>query len=387
MTRTGTKTKKKATTDEFQALLDACVDAVVIIDHHGVIQTFNASAERLFGYSAAQIIGQRVETLMPEPDRSQHAGYLSRFLKSGEAHVIGIGRDIIALRRDGSTFPANLAVGQIGGSGPPRFVGFLHDLTMRRRQEQELRAVGDAMRETQERLTHVARLSTLGELTTGLAHELNQPLTAITLYAQAAERLLRAAPADHEEVAAALQQIGSQALRAGAVIKRLRTLVKSRATQRERVAVNALVRELAVLTEADTRLNEVRVDLQLTDPLPDIEADPIQLQQVLINLVRNAIEALQGQSAATRRIEVRTGMDGPDHVAICVSDTGPGVPPDCVQRLFEAFFTTKPEGTGLGLAISRSLITDHGGQLTYQPNLPQGSVFQLSLPAHSGEDA
>ena len=171
---------------ELQALLDACIDAAIIIDHLGTIETFNRAACRMFGYQEGEVIGRNVNMLMPEPDHGRHSQYIERYMQTGVPHIIGTGREVIALRRDGTRFPASLAIGQIEGHKPHRFVGFLHDLSSQRKQEQQRRAAQEAVREARERLTHVARLSTMGEMTTGLAHEINQPLTAITLYAQAA---------------------------------------------------------------------------------------------------------------------------------------------------------------------------------------------------------
>ncbi len=370
---------------ELQALLDACIDAVIIIDDRGIIQTFNRTACRMFGYSAGEAVGRDVGMLMPSPDREQHDHYVSRYLQTGQSRVIGSGREVTALRRDGSEFPAFLAIGQIDGYQPPRFVGFLHDLSSRREQEAQRRAAEEAMLEARERLTHVARLSTMGEMTTGLAHEINQPLTAITLYAQAAERIASQANPDLEEVVGALRQISAQALRAGEIIKRLRGLVRNRQTHEELLDLNSVVRELAVLAESDARLNDVRLVMDLAPSLPPVLGDAIQLQQVMLNLVRNAIEAVQAPGCE-RLVTLRTSRQG-NGVEMSVSDLGPGLDEAIRGRLFEAFATTKPAGTGLGLAISRSIVDAHGGQLAWRANPPQGSCFYFLLPAVNEERA
>jgi two-component system, LuxR family, sensor kinase FixL len=369
--------------DELQALLDACVDAVIIIDHRGTIGTFNKAACAMFGFSAAEIIGSNVSRLMPEPDHARHDRYIGRYLATSEPHVIGIGREVLARRRDGSEFPASLAIGRIGGPGPPRFVGFLHDLSSRRAQEEQRRAAQEAVREARERLTHVARLSTMGEMTTGLAHEINQPLTAIAMYARAAERFAAQPSPDLDEIVGALRQISAQALRAGEIIKRLRALVRNQQTHEELLDLNAVVRELAVLAESDARANGVRLVIALQPDLPRVLADSIQLQQVMLNLVRNAIEAVQSDGCE-KSVTLRTGAPGPG-VEMSVSDLGPGLDAAIRDRLFEPFATTKPEGTGLGLAISRSIIENHGGQLAWRPNEPVGSCFYFRLPAVTGD--
>ena len=367
---------------DLRALLDACVDAVVIIDHRGTIETFNRAACRIFGYSDAEVIGRNVSVLMPATDERQHDQYLERYLQTRAPHVIGIGRDVVAKRRDGSEFPAALAIGEIAGGKAPRFVGFLHDLSGRRAQEEQRRAAQEAVREARERLTHVARLSTMGELATGLAHEINQPLTAITLYAQAAERLAAQATPDIAEIVTALQQISAQALRAGEVIKRLRALVRNRQTQEELLDLNAVVQELAVLVESDARSNGVRLVIELAPQLPRVVGDAVQLQQVMLNLVRNAIEAVQ--SGASEHLVVLRTAPCPAGVEMSVSDLGPGVDPAIQERLFQAFETTKPEGTGLGLAISRSIVENHGGQLAWRDHQPHGACFYFQLPAVKG---
>jgi len=367
---------------ELQALLDACVDAVIIIDHRGCVMTFNRAAVRMFGYEPAQVIGQNVSLLMPAPDRDQHDQYLKNYLETGTPKVIGLGREVTAMRRDGSQFPVSLAVGRIDGHDPPHFVGFLHDLSSRREREAQRLAAEASVREARERLTHVARLSTMGEMTTGLAHEINQPLTAITMYAQAAERLASQAHPDIGELVGALRQISAQALRAGEIIKRLRDLVRNRQTHEELLDLNAVVRDLVVLAESDARVNSVQLDIDLAEALPPVLGDTIQLQQVMLNLVRNAIEAVQSEGCE-RRVTLRTARAGTG-VEMSVSDLGPGLDASIRDRLFEAFATTKPSGTGLGLAISRSIVEAHGGKLAWRANEPRGSCFHFNLPAVNG---
>jgi two-component system, LuxR family, sensor kinase FixL len=365
-----------------QALLDACADAIVIIDHRGTIENFNRSACRMFGYTIDEVVGRNVSALMPEPDAGQHDGYLARFMRTRDPHIIGVGRDVIARRRDGSTFPAALSVGEVPGDPDPHFVGFLHDLSGRRAQEEQRLLAQEAVRESRERLTHVARLSTMGEMATGLAHEINQPLTAITLYAQAAERLAQQPSPDIGDIVTALRQISMQALRAGEIIKRLRELVRNRQTREELLDLNAVVHELAVLVESDARSNDVRLVIEPAPGPLQVVGDAVQLQQVMLNLVRNAIDAVQGEGCE-RAVVLRTSLT-PAGVEMSVTDGGPGIDPSVRERLFQAFATTKPEGTGLGLAISRSIVENHGGQLDWRPNPPRGSCFYFRLPAVKG---
>jgi two-component system, LuxR family, sensor kinase FixL len=358
---------------ELRALLDAAVDAIVVIDAMGRIGTFNPAAEKLFGFTEQEIVGRNVNLLMPEPDRSAHDDYLRRYLATGEAHIIGIGREVWARRRDGSTFPAALSVGRVASADAPRFVGFIHDLSERVAAENEVIQARD-------RLTHVARLSTMGEMAAGLAHEINQPLTAITTYAQACQYLLaQGAAVDAQEIQDALAQISQQALRAGEVIRRLRSFVSNREVRQERVDCNRLLEDLAALARPDSRANDVQLVLDVEEQLPPLMADPVQLQQVLINLIRNSIDATVQDGSARREIVVRI-VRVAEGVEFSVLDYGPGVEPGALANLFNPFFTTKAHGTGLGLAISRTLVVAHGGKLAYRPAPDGGACFYFTLP-------
>jgi len=359
---------------DLQAVLDAAVEAVILIDENGIIETFNRSAERLFGWTAAEVLGKNVSLLMEGADRVGHDGYIKRFLNTGEAKIIGIGREVPARRRDGSVFPAMLAVGEVQQSNPRRFVGFLHDITLRRQAE-------EAARQSEARLNHFARLSTMGEMAAGLAHEINQPLTAIATFSQAATRMLsRPEGIEREDLSEALDQITAQALRAGEVIRRLRAFVKNREVRHERVDCRRVVEDSRLLLEADARSNSVQLRLQVADSLPSITADPVQLQQVLINLVRNAIEASADVPGAHREVILSANLDGEGMVEVAVADHGHGLSTEAAERLFHPFFTTKPGGTGLGLVISSSIIRAHNGRLAYRSTPGGGCTFFFTLP-------
>jgi len=364
--------------EELRALLDAAVDAIIVIDSRGRIETFSKAGEQMFGYSAGEILGKNVNLLMPEPDRSAHDGYLRRYELTGEARIIGIGRDVQARRRDGTVFPASLAVGRISGAGPPRFVGFIRDISARVAAEH-------AAAQAQERLAHVARLSTMGEMAAGLAHELNQPLAAITTYAQACQRMLDKGEApDAVHIREACVEIGRQALRAGEVIRRLRGFVANRAVRPELIGCNRLLEDAVSLARPDLRANDVRLRLDVAPNLPDVMADAVQLQQVLINLIRNAIDATLQGGAAQREIRL-CALCAAAGVEISVHDHGPGLDPAALANLFNPFFTTKPHGTGLGLAISRTIVQAHGGTLAYREEPGGGACFFFTLPALCGE--
>lgn len=489
---------------EFRSLLDAAVDAIIVIDHRGRIEQFSLAAERVFGYREQEVAGRNVNVLMPEPWHSEHDRYLERYHETGEARIIGVGREVRARRKDGSIFACELAVGRITGVDPPRFIGFIRDITLRkladerlRRSEAELqlaqelanlgnyvihldhaepdyyspqmqrilgvesidddvplttrlrlwvhpgdvekldeafagllarpascdveyrivrpdgatrylhhiaqvmrdahgaslRHVGtihdvtdrrqseDEARQLQERLTHFSRLSTMGEMATGLAHEINQPLSAITTYAQACQRLMRSPGHDDHDVLEALEQISAQALRAGEVIRRLRNFVKNREVKREAIDCGRLLDDLRTLAETDARLNNVRLRIEEdVAELPPVYADPIQLQQVVLNLVRNAIDAMTNVPEARREVVLSTKLRPEGEIEIVVADRGEGLAPEAAEQLFNPFFTTKASGTGLGLAISRSIVRAHGGRLWHTPNEGTGARFHFTLP-------
>ena len=293
-------------------------------------------------------------------------------------HIIGKGREVTAQRKDGSVFPAFLSVGLLAGTEPPRFVGFVQDLTLRRRSE-------ESSRRLQERLWHVSRLATVGEMASGIAHELNQPLTAIANYAQACDRLLAKPGADLEEVRDALQEIAGQAVRAGDIIRRLRGLVRQDEGPHEATEINRLILELTDLVEAEAKSHDVEYRLELGHALPPVELHRTQIQQVILNLTHNAIEALAHKIDGRRTLVLRTALNG-GGLEITVRDNGPGVPAAIRRCLFDPFCSSKPDGTGLGLAISRTIVERHCGTLDHRPNVPTGASFIVRLPAGRGSE-
>ena len=365
--------------DELHALLDAAVDGIVLIDHRGLIQSFNRAAERLFGYKAKELLGRSVNTLMTEEDRAAHNAHLARFLATRVPHIIGKGREVTARRKNGSTFPAFLSVGVVPEVEPPRFVGFVQDMTARRRAEDEARRL-------QDRLWHVSRLATVGEMASGIAHELNQPLAAIANYAQACDRLLARGDADLEEVGNALKEITTQAVRAGDIIRRLRGLAHHPNGPREPTDVNELILELTDLVLFDARAHDVNYRVELSEGLPLIDLYRSQIQQVILSLIRNAIESLAETDGTPREVVTRTARAHEGDIVVTVCDTGPGVSSAALPRLFDPFFSSKPAGTGLGLATSRTIVGRHRGSLHYRPNDPAGACFVLRLPFNSAEE-
>jgi two-component system sensor kinase FixL len=359
---------------ELQALLDAAVDGIIVIDHAGLIQSFNRSAEQLFGYGSEEVLGRNVGMLMTDGDRDGHDAHLARYITTRVPHIIGNRREVNARRKDGLEFPASLSVGVVAAAEPPRFVAFLRDISDNRQAEAEAHRL-------QERMMHVSRLATVGEMASGIAHELNQPLAAIATYAHACDRLLGTADPDIDEVQVALRQIADQAVRAGDIIRRLRALARTEDTQRVSADVNAVIEELTELIRSDARAHGVEYRRQLAPGLPEVLLDRAQIQQVVINLVRNALEALALAQVDAAEVVVSTRCTAAGDVEIAVCDNGPGVDPAVGQRIFDPFCSTKPTGTGLGLPISRSIVRMHGGALDHQPNIPKGACFVVTLPS------
>jgi two-component system sensor kinase FixL len=233
------------------------------------------------------------------------------------------------------------------------------------------------------RMLQVSRLATIGEMSAGVAHELNQPLTAIANYAHACERLLSRPGANLDDIRTAMREIAGQAVRAGDILRRLRSLAQSQPTRRERADVNATIEAIRDLMLADSRVHRAQVRFELAPQLPPVSIDTAQIQHVILNLVRNGLEAPAEARAPTREMIVRTGLAPDGDIEISVLDNGPGLSPQALERLFDPFFSTKAEGTGLGLAISNTLVRAHGGSLSYRPNTPCGACFSVRLPAET----
>ncbi len=234
------------------------------------------------------------------------------------------------------------------------------------------------------RLLNVSRMATIGEMAAGVAHELNQPLTAVATYAHACERLVSSGQANPEELLEALRQITVQTTRAADIIRRLRSLARSHQGERSSLGLNTVITELQDLIQTDARVHDVQLSFELSTDLPNALVDAAQIQQVVLNLVRNSFEALNARPAGSRQVIIRTSLAPDANIEVAVIDSGPGLPPEVVQHIFDPFFSTKADGTGLGLAISNTIARSHGGSLGYRRNTPSGTCFYLHLPAHTG---
>lgn len=358
-----------------EAIINGAVFAIITIDEAGTIEDFNPSAEQMFGYSASEAIGCNVSMLMPEPYRSAHDGFLRDYLAGGSKKIIGLGREVVGLRRDGKKFPVDLTVSEVTLADRRLFTGMIEDISSRKEAELQVK-------ELQNELIHVARLSAMGELASALAHELNQPLTAISNYAQAARRLLDAQrEQDRARSADLLLKASDQALRAGEIIRRLRQFIEWGETERSWHDIHKAVEEAAQLGLVGARSHGIAFEIDAADQLPKVMMDRIQIQQVIQNLVRNAVDAMVDWEGA-KNIRVCVARQNPDHVDILVEDTGPGLALEVKKRLFEPFVTTKPNGMGIGLSVCRNIVESHGGSITVPDRPSGGTAFRVVLPVN-----
>ena len=354
-------------------ILDTVPDATIVINRNGLIVSFNAAAVRQFGYEEAEVIGSNVNVLMPEPYHTDHDSYIRRYLETGEQRIIGVDRVVVGRRKDGSTFPMKLAVGKLESGDDLFFTGFVRDLTERQRSAEQIE-------EIEGELARLARLNELGEMASTLAHELNQPLSAIANYAQGCTRLLRDRnDSDAERMGEALDEISRQSLRAGQIIRHLREFVMRGETEKMPEDVRKLVEEAGALALVGSREHGVRTVFDFQPGADMVVADRVQIQQVLINLMRNAIEAMR--DSETRELTVRTLPGDNDDVVVEVSDTGPGISEEVASRLFQPFVTSKSGGMGIGLSISKRIIEAHGGDIEALRNAQGGVTFRFTVPA------
>jgi two-component system sensor kinase FixL len=355
-----------------RSILATVPDGMIVIDRKGIIQSFSAAAERLFNYSAEEVIGRNVKMLMPQPYRSAHDGYLERYAKTGEKRIIGIGRVVVGARKNGSTFPLELSVGEMKSGDQTFFTGFIRDLTERQNTEARLH-------ELQSELVHISRLTAMGEMASALAHELNQPLSAITNYLRGSSRIIASHDGEEmETLKEALGKAAEQAIRAGQIIRRLRDFVSRGETERRVESLTKLIEEASALALVGAKELAVNVVFDLDPKMDFVLADKVQIQQVMLNLIRNAIEAMA--ETPERNLTIRSRADSDDLLRISVVDSGIGIPAEMEKNLFNPFFTTKPQGMGVGLSICRTIIESHGGKLWPEPNPEGGAIFNFTLP-------
>jgi len=355
------------------SILTTVPDALIVIDMRGRIVSFSPAAQRMFQYAEGDVLGENISMLMPSPDRERHDGYIDHYLTTGERRIIGIGRLTSARRRDGSTFPIELSVGEVETEGRRLFTGFIRDLTERQQAE---RRVADLQAE----LAHAGRVTAMGTLAAALAHELNQPLTAIANYMEAGRDLLEGdGPVDRDMLREAMNESAGQALRAGEIIRSLRESIKRGETVRQSEPLRGLLAEGAALAFIGIDSRGIDMDVSVDPAIDRVFVNRVQLQQVVINLVKNAVEAMQDSPVRILRVTAAPATDAPGKVEVIVADSGPGLDPDMSRTLFTPFSTTKARGLGVGLSISQTIVEGHGGRIWAGPSSWGGTAFHFTL--------
>jgi len=359
---------------KIRRLVEANIIGIFIFDREGHILEANDAFLQLVGYDRDDLVGGRVRwtDLTPPEWRDRHARATAELKMTGAVQPY----EREYFRKDGSRMPALIGSAAFDEQRD-QGVGFVLDLTERKRAEESLRKM-------QMELAHANRVATMGQLTASIAHEVKQPIAAAVTNAEAALRWLEARPPDLEEVRQALDRIVETGRRAGDVVARIRALMRKAPPQKDRVDLNAAIREVIELTRGEAVKNGVSVRAQLADGLPLVHGDRVQLQQVVLNLIINAVEAMGGVSEGARDLLISTWEAESGGVLVAVMDSGPGLAPASLEGLFDPFYTTKPGGLGMGLSICRSIIDAHGGRLWASAKVPRGAILQFILPAHPG---
>ena len=367
------------------AMVESSDDAIISKDLSGIITTWNSGAERIFGYAADEVIGQPIVMLVP-PDRVDEVrGILESIGRGERVHHF----ETVRRRKDGTLLDVSLTVSPIVDESG-RIVGaskVARDISERKRAESALREKEDALELARAQLARVSRLTTLGELTASIAHEVGQPLSAMVASAGACARWLAADPPSMAEARAALDNIVADGKRAREIIARIRAHARRQATRRDWLNINWEILEVLALADHQLRSNDIVLRTDLDETLPRVAGDRVELQQVLLNLIVNSVEAMSAVHDRARELTIVSRRDHADAVLVEVRDSGCGLEPQTAEHAIDAFYTTKIDGIGIGLSISRTIIEAHGGRLWASPNAPCGAVFRFSLPTAAAEDA
>ncbi len=372
-----TKLQLSETQAYLMSIIDASPIAIITINERGELQSFNRQAEECFGYKAAEVLGENVKLLMPEPDQSRHDQYMGQYMETGEKRIMERARSVLAKRRNGEQFPAMLHVSEFK-DGQPTFVGFIEDITDQKMTERRLK-------ETQFQLQHAGRVGAMGEIATSIAHELNQPLTAAASFAGAVSlKLKKAEYAGCEDAIELLDDVVSEIRRASEIIRQMREFIRNRKTAKSLHNVNQVVQEAATISLIGAESEGVKLETSLDDDLGELQLDRIQIQQVLVNLIRNAVDAMK--DCDEKRLKISTAKRV-GFVEITVEDTGAGISDEMKERLFEPFATNKEGGVGIGLSISKAIIDAHQGEIFANIRDSPGTVFTVKLPEGAYDEA
>jgi two-component system sensor kinase FixL len=356
------------------AIVNSVVDAVITINDEGLIQSFNHAAQKMFGYTYDEVKDKNVNVLMLEPYINHHNQYLAQDIITNEPHIIGTGRELLAKRKDGTTFPIHSSVSEIHNHDKKMFVELIRDITQQRTLENEVIS-------HIEQMAHADRLNALGEMAAAIAHEINQPLTAISLFSQTGKNFVK--KGKYERLPEIFENISLHARRAGTVIERIQFMTKQGDRSKEVIASNILIDEVKKLAESDARLRDINIQLLTCKENSNVFVDRVQIQQVILNLLRNGMEAMQSivcKNGALIKLQILVNAE--NNVEISVVDTGCGIPKTMIDSLFTPFSTTKKNGTGIGLSISKSIVEEHGGHIHFSENKPAGAIFYFTLPIH-----
>jgi PAS domain S-box-containing protein len=365
---------------KIRRLVDSNIIGILIWRKDGRIIDANDAFLRIVGYERRDLVSGRLSWRQLTP--AEWSGADEQRIAELDATGTAQPYEKEYLQKSGSRVPVLVGGAMFDGSRDEG-VAFVVDLTDQKRAEAAARASDRRYREVELELAHASRVATLGQLSASIAHEVKQPVGAAIAYANAASRWLDAQPPDLEEVRRALGLIVESGVRAGEVIDRIRALVKKSPPRKDRLEINEVVSEVIGLARNEMAKNGISVRTQLAETLPAIQGDRVQLQQVILNLLINAIEAMSGTSKGARELRVSTAEIDSERVLVAVRDSGPGLAPESVDRLFESFYTTKPGGLGMGLSICRSIIEAHDGRLWATANTPHGAILQFTLPAYS----
>ena len=360
---------------KLNSILNASIEGIVVIDIKGTIVSVNAAVEQIFGFIAEDLIGNSVNLLMPIAFKRKQAFYLEKYLRIFIPKAIGQIREVEGLRKDGSLVPLDMTIAEFPLDGQQYYSGIVRDVSARKMQELQ-------EKEHLEKLAHVTRLGLMGEMASGIAHEVNQPLSAVVNYTKVCLNFIESENPDLKKIGEILQRANQQALKAGQIIHNMREFVKPRKIHRSTVDINELLYEAITIFEADFKQHLVAIRFELTKNLPPVLIDKVQIEQVFLNLIRNSIDALKELPQFTQRqLSVETTLNELNYIVVRVKDNGPGLTPLQREKILTPFFTTKSSGMGMGLSISRSLVEAHHGTLHFNSKEEKGTTFYFTLPA------
>ena len=363
----------ETTKTELAAVLDTMVDGVIIISGKGIIEGYNPACEKIFGHAKPDVIGKNIKILMPEPYHSEHDGYIENYAETGNAKIIGIGRDVTGRRKDGSTFPMYLSVGELPRASERAFVGIIRDLTSESQQQKKYDTL-------QLEHFHLSRVAAMDQMGAAIAHELNQPLSAVMNYLEAGSAILEQGQEGSEAILKDIMSKSAvQADRASKILSNLRRFIETGDVEKSIHDLSDLIATAIDLIRPSFNNDSIALHLEIPKDLPQVLISGLQIQQVLVNLLRNAVEALA--DGREKHLWVTAELDKTDFVKVGVIDTGLGMTDEQFKRLYEPFASNKAGGLGVGLSISQSIIANHDGRLWAERNSPQGTRFYFTVPA------